>query len=241
MSYLETINEKKSSASTQASAQSTLDSLIQQLKEVQLASLMAGSKSTVVLADSTDFGEKMKELGDNITSSLETYRKDTKNADKIAAIADDYKKLALYNVKAQNEQSKEMKQVFESLIKSFESIKIPEMPQVKIPAMPKMPSIPAPIVNIPKNDFSPIADAISNLKEDKGLDLDEYKAHDINNSDKDTQYIGFLNPSGQWYIIENKVKENSIRYVFGKADYSTAFKKAPTYQYELLSEAVNAL
>lgn len=240
MSYLETINAKKANASTQASAQSTLDSLIQQLKEVQLASLMTGSKSTVVLADSTDFGEKMKELGDKITDSLETYRKDTKNADKIAEIAQEYQKLAVYNVKAQNEQSKEVKKALDNVSKALASIKMPEMPQVKIPEFPKL-TIPAPVVNMPKNDFSPIERAIEGLKEEKGLDLDDFKAHDINNLDKDTQYIGFLNPNGQWYIIENKIRENSIRYVFGKSGYAKAFKKAPTYQYELLSEAVNAL
>jgi hypothetical protein len=240
MSYLDKINEKKTTASTKADAQQTVDSLIGQLKEVQLATLMGNSKSTVVLADSTDFGDKMAELGDKIMAMLEAFKEDTTNVDKIATLVDDYKKLATYNVKAAREQSDDIKVTLNKLVKSIESIKIPEtkIPEVKIPAFPK---IPTPIVNVPKNDFSPIERAIESLKEEKGLDLDDYKAHDINNLDKDTQYIGFLNPDGQWYIIENRVKENTIRYVFGKSDYKKAFKKAPTYQYELLSEAVNAL
>lgn len=237
MNYAQTIQDKRTAAASKAGAQQTIDSLINQLKEVQLASLMGGSKQTVVLADSTDFGEKMAELGEKIETILTEFKNDTKNADKLAEIAAEYQKLAVYNVKSAKEQADKFKQVFDSLIKAVEAIKLPEIPKVIIPEFPK---IPAPVVNVPKTDLSPIQRAIEGLKEEKGLDLDDFKAHDIYNAG-DTQYIGFLAPSGQWYIIENKVKENSLRYVFGKDKYKDHFKKAATYEYSLLSEAINAL
>jgi len=75
--------------------------------------------------------------------------------------------------------------------------------------------------------------------EAKGIDLDDYKAHDIDNTDPNIQYIGFVNESGAWYIMENNSLENSLRYKFGKNRYSTAWPKAATFGYRILSEAVN--
>lgn len=235
MSYLDDINTKKSLASAQKSARDDLDALITQLKEVQLSSLMNGNKSSVILADSTDFGEKMEELGEKIMKAIDLFRNDTKNADKVADVADQCQKLIAYNVKASREQATEIKTTLKGLIKALESIQLE-----KFPKLPEFPKIPAPIVNVPANDFTPIKEAIESLKEEKGIDLDGYKAHDILNGE-DKQYIGFVAPSGAWYIIENKIKENSLRYVFGTTDYTKSFKDAPMYQYSLLSEAVNAL
>lgn len=237
MSYLETINAKKSDATIKAQSQSELDTLIAQLKEVQLASLM-NNKTSVVLADSTDFGEKMQELGDKITTVIDEFRNDNKNADKIEAIALEQQKLATYTAKVNRESAADFKATIGNLVKAVQAIKIPEVkiPEVKIPEVKQ----PAPIVNVPVNDFSPITRAIESLKEEKGIDLDDFKAHDITDSG-DNQYIGFVAPTGVWYIIENQTKNNRLRYVFGKKGYTKAFSQAPTYQYELLSEAINAL
>lgn len=72
--------------------------------------------------------------------------------------------------------------------------------------------------------------------EAKGIDLDEYRAQDINNTDPNTQYVGFVNSDGGWYIIENS--GDALRYVFGKRGYAKAFKDAPKLNYRLYSEAV---
>jgi hypothetical protein len=59
MSYLDQIADKKQSLATRTEKKEDIDSLIKELKEVQLASLMASkSKSTIILADSTDLGDK---------------------------------------------------------------------------------------------------------------------------------------------------------------------------------------
>lgn len=115
--------------------------------------------------------------------------------------------------------------------------------------------LPAPVVTVEapqvtvqerKIDFSPVIKAIESLKQaetkedDDTIDLDDYKASDIKDSGKNLQYIGFIHPSGAWYIIENNIKDNSMRYLFGTADYTKHFENAAGYQYSLLDEAMNA-
>lgn len=105
-----------------------------------------------------------------------------------------------------------------------------------------------PVVNVPKAqvtvqerkiDFDPLIKVLTKDKEETSDDdsLACYKAQDINNDDPNTQYVGFVNPEGNWYIIENS--GDSLRYVFGKKDYATAFKNASKQSYRLYSEALN--
>lgn len=235
MTYIDTINNKKAVAKTEAKAQQTLDSLVNQLKEVQLATLMNGSKSSVILADSTDFGEKMAQLGDKITAVIDELKNDTRNTDKLADLANQYEKLATYNVKVARDSADELKKVFSDTLKVLKNLQAPEI-EVATPQV----NVPAPIVNVPKNDFSPITKAIESLKEEKGIDLDDFMAHDIS-EEEGKQYVGFVAPTGAWYIVENLVDESKLRYVFGRNGYEKAFKKASTYQYEILSEAINAI
>ena len=126
-------------------------------------------------------------------------------------------------LKMQDRQAKDSKESIQSLIENF---KLPELKPIVIPA---------PIVK--SQDLSPITEAIESLRE-TGIDLTSYKACDIK-TDDDTQYIGFQSPNGSWYIIESK--RDKLRYVFGRDNYAKAFIKAPTFKYELLSEAINAL
>lgn len=112
--------------------------------------------------------------------------------------------------------------------------------------------IPAPIVTVEppqvtvqerKLDLSPIAAAIAELKsaeEAPTIDLDDYRVQDLVDSGKTKQYIGFMNPSGGWYIIENDIQKNQMRYLFGTEDYAGHFQNAALYEYHLLNEAINA-
>lgn len=90
-------------------------------------------------------------------------------------------------------------------------------------------------------DFKPLQDTIKQyfVSDTDTIDLDDYKAQDLTDGDT-IQYVGFLNPDGKWYIIENDLKKNTLRYVFGSGKYSEAFQKAASYDYKLLNEAVNA-
>jgi hypothetical protein len=108
-------------------------------------------------------------------------------------------------------------------------------------------NVPTPKVTVqaPKTDLTPLIDILKQQntedESEEKLDLDDYRAQDIDNTNPDMQYVGFVNPAGNWYIIENDVKGNRMRYVFGTLNYSEAFAQASMYTYSLLNEAINAL
>lgn len=101
-----------------------------------------------------------------------------------------------------------------------------------------------PIVNAPPPDLTPIqqqmaADSSKILP--PNLNLGTYRAHDIDEMDQDVQYIGFINLEGYWYILKNDMKNNSLRYTFGKGNYEDAWAYAPTLSYFPLEEAIRAI
>lgn len=116
-------------------------------------------------------------------------------------------------------------------------------------------NLPAPIVNVPetvvnvkeqKLDLDSLQSTLQdyldkpNESENETIDLNCYKAQDITDSGK-FQYIGFVNTEGSWFIIENNVRGNTLRYVFGNENYAEAFSDAATYEYRLLNEAIDAI
>lgn len=222
MTYLDIIKEKK----TALASRGNIDEIISQLKEIQRASLINKGGSTVVLTDGTDMGKKMSELGDKIESVLNEFKNDSKSkySEELQKITSEIRNLATYNVKVNKEQAENISTILGNVIKAFEKIKMPTIPDIK------------PVVNVPKNDFSPIAKAIESLKVEK-TDISDYMAHDLMERDG-IQYVGFVNPSGSWMIIENDINVNKMRYVFGNGNYEDAFKKAGSYQYTILSEAI---
>ena len=233
MDYLQQVQAKKLANKEQASKQFDLDATIQQLKEVQLASLMAGNKSSVVLADSTDFGEKIDDLNKNLTELIKD------------------------NSKAFSEASRSDKQTVATMVKdlvsSLDRIKPADNSDIKdvmnkvLNELKKDKSITvkSPDVNVSPIDLKPITEVLEAYKppvveSNDELDLDDYMAQDLKKVEG-KQYIGFVNPMGAWYIIENDIKGESLRYLFGTKDYSKHFKKANEYVYKLLNEAVNAI
>lgn len=97
-------------------------------------------------------------------------------------------------------------------------------------------NVKSPEINIPetKIDFNPI---LKKMKPEKVL---EYKAQDMDSlSDPNIQYIGFINSSGGWYIIENNTFDDSLRYKFGKKGYTEAWQTRLKHVYKLYNEALN--
>lgn len=92
-------------------------------------------------------------------------------------------------------------------------------------------------VTIPPVDLSGVSRAISDLKE-TGIQLENYRAQDLEDGDT-FQYVGMLNPDGQWYIIENDIAGNSLRYVFGSENYMEAWANHGNLQYQIMSDAIN--
>lgn len=222
---------------TQPLAKTTdIDSLIKQVKEVQLAAMLGASKPSVVLTDQTDLGERITALGQKIAdtvSKLDTSKADTQQLAAIKELKtafDSFTKTLASNNKSDTTADK-------ALLTAIKAINV--SPIVNVP-QPKV------TVEAQKIDFSPFIDALNNRDNiesspDESLDLSCYRAQDIDNTNPDMQYIGFVNPEGNWYIIENNIKGNSFRYVFGSNGYQKAFSKAASYEYSLLNEAVNAI
>lgn len=100
----------------------------------------------------------------------------------------------------------------------------------------------APQVTVPKVDTSGIEKVITNLlnqdDDENGLDLDDYMAHDLDEMEQGVQYVGFVNPKGNWYIVKNVEAENTLRYAFGNDAYADFWPRASQLEYTLLSEAL---
>lgn len=71
------------------------------------------------------------------------------------------------------------------------------------------------------------------------LDLDSYRAQDLDEMEQGVQYVGFVNPTGAWYIIKNVEAENTLRYAFGTDSYDTFWSQASRLQYSRLDKALH--
>lgn len=121
---------------------------------------------------------------------------------------------------------------FDELKKSFDNRKAPQV------------TVKPPNVKVDAPDLKPIEDAIKEhapAKLPPKLDLSTYRAQDLDEMEKDVQYIGFTNLDGYWYILRNNLRKNEMRYKFGKDNYSTAWGLASTFRYKTLEEAINAI
>lgn len=105
-------------------------------------------------------------------------------------------------------------------------------------------TVPAPNVTVSPSelDLKPLQTALKDgLEPLSRIDLSNYRAQDMDNEEEGVQFIGFVNPSGGWYIIKNVEVDNTLRYKFGKDKYARAWSKAPAFEYRLLNEAVNEI
>lgn len=234
--YIETLNQKKQASAQSQKEQSELGQMLAELKKMQMASLMGSQgKSTVILTDQTDLGDKLKEMVDSFSATVA--RLDSSDMDK----------QELTSLKALQTGLQDLKQAVINA-KGDNSDVVAAIRALKL-------DVAAPVVNVPQPkvtvqsapvDLKPLQATLEQYfthedvaTEDTTIDLECYRAQDIIDSG-DMQYVGFQNPDGNWYIIENDIKGNKMRYVFGSKNYAAAFKKAPTYQYQLLDKAINA-
>lgn len=176
-----------------------------------------------------DITKELDKLGDKLSN----IKVDDTSAKEIKAIAEQYKDVAILLSKYQEEQTKQIAEGLKSLADTLDG----KETQITVEGK--------------EIDVAPIVEAIKSIRidvppppereaEEKGIDLDDYHASDIKNAD-DLQYIGFVAPNGNWYIMENDTKKETLRYVFGDKNYKSAFKKAGTWEYKILSEAINAV
>lgn len=96
-------------------------------------------------------------------------------------------------------------------------------------------------VSAPEVDLKPLTKAIKSINTETGINLDNFRAQDIDEAEIDVQYVGLVNPDGVWMIIKNDIKGNNLRYAMGLNGYAKAFTLLPTHKYTTLDEAMNAL
>lgn len=89
-------------------------------------------------------------------------------------------------------------------------------------------------VNVPKQEQK---------IENKIVVEDWRKAYMFSDSDKteSTKYVGFVSPSGEWYIerITSSETSDKARFIFGKDDYVSNWGKRLQLDYKYLFEAYN--
>jgi hypothetical protein len=233
-SYLDTLNEKKILHAQTSKEQLEQAAMLQELKKMQLAALMGSQgKSTVILTDQTDLGDKLKSMVDSFTEAVKSSDTTSLNEDQIKELK--ALQSGLDKLTAAINASKPDNSAVIAAIKALKldvAAPVINVPQAKVNVQPAA-------VNV---DFKPLQDTIKEYFktpeiEDEKIDLDCYRAQDLIDNG-DVQYIGFVNPAGNWYIIENKVRENQMRYCFGSTGYAKAFSKAAQYEYSLLNEAI---
>lgn len=96
-------------------------------------------------------------------------------------------------------------------------------------------------VSSPKVDTSGLESVMQQYlsDENKEIDLDDYRAQDLDEMELGVQYVGFVNPKGAWYIVKNVEENNTLRYAFGNDSYSAFWPQASKLDYTLLNEALH--
>lgn len=217
-SYLDTVQATRNSHAMQSQHDTELQAMLDELKKMQMAALMGQSKPSVVLTDQTDLGDKMDDQTNKLIDVISGLK--GTNIDDMGII--NTLRDGVDAIRQVHEQSgKNHDKHLKAIMTAVKGINL--KPQVTVQSEPV--------------DFSPLKDMLGDADDDDLIDFDDYKASDLTD-DGDKQYVGFLSTDGDWYIIENDIKGNSLRYVFGEGDYAKAWKKASSYKYKLLNEAV---
>lgn len=211
-----------------------INNVLDQLKQLHLTNLLEANKPkepdqhVINVTDTTGYiGKSIGDLGDTIMAKLA----DTTADDGTKKMLTDL--LSAINSLKSDVQSNPNEDILQNIKQAIDSMDI--QPVVKV-AAPKV-NVAAPEVNL--KPLQDTLDKFLQLPDDK-VDLDCYRPQDINN-DGNTQYIGFVNADGGWYIIENLTKKNQLRYLFGNSGYTAAFDNAASHEYMLLNEAIDAL
>lgn len=250
MDYLDTIQQKREEAQRQAERKeelSTVDSVgerIDKSLKFQTAKIIAATKTgKTKLADPVASPDDIEKLSDVVADlTIASHVNQTKTV----------------------RQLEELNELVEKLPKNFPDYpEFPEFPKfpeplkkisinnldeikpwleavtdalAKLELSPTINVAPTP-VTIPKLDLTPIANALKAEDKAEPINLTSYKFHNLIGDDS-FQYIGYLAPDGGWYIIENDIAGNSLRYAFGKKNYTRAWKQFNSHSFKLLSEAI---
>jgi gas vesicle protein len=210
MSYLDQVKDKRGAG--QASKQLQAD-----IREANREVVDAFKQVVEVIKKPAV--NQVKNLSEALTATLS--RLDSENTKEVVALVKNYQNAVDDVKKSIKEQSKSFDAILKSFVKATQAIQV-NVPQAEV------------TVNEREIDFTPLIEYISRDK----LDLNDFKANDFDDK-KEVQYIGFIHPSGVWYIVENDFKK--LRYLFGKDKYASHWRTRGQYEYKRLDEAYNAI
>ncbi len=233
-SYLDKVKANRQSTGERQAHDADIASMVGELKKVQMAALMgAQGKSTVILTDQTDLGDRLQAMVKTMADAVSAIdaRKELRD------FKQEMSRLRTLAAQALEETKKQLREDARrhtELVSAVKAVQTGPEVTVQVPEI-QMPEIPAPVVNIPSVPVAPVP--VMEVEPPDRFDLNRYRAQDISESG-DKQYIGFVNPEGNWYIIENDVNGTSMRYVFGASGYTRHFRQASSYKYKVLHRAV---
>lgn len=96
-----------------------------------------------------------------------------------------------------------------------------------------------PIVNVEAPDLTRLEELLTK-EEATEIELEDFKAQDLDNASDSLQYVGLQDSKGNWQLIEFDVERNSMRYRFGTGNYEVAWEKRVSSVYNYLAEAYRA-
>lgn len=98
-------------------------------------------------------------------------------------------------------------------------------------------------VKAPKIDLSGIESAIASLKVEpvKEVELSDYMAVVIDDDSEYMQYVGFINPDGEWYILYYDIEKNLFLFNFGIDNFSKSWQNHMNIGYSQLDKAIKGV
>jgi hypothetical protein len=217
MSYLEQVKDKRGAGQASKQLQADIREANREVVDAFKQVVEVIKKPAVI--DTKDLDNQVKNLSEALTATLS--RLDSENSKEVVALVKNYQNAVDDVKKSIKEQSKSFDAILKSFVKATQAIQV-NVPQAEV------------TVNEREIDFTPLIEYISRDK----LDLNDFKANDFDDK-KEVQYIGFIHPSGVWYIVENDFKK--LRYLFGRDKYASHWRTRGQYEYKRLDEAYNAI
>lgn len=244
MTYLDSISEKRQRAAQHADTQGSRAAVLNKLSAIERATM--SKKGAGMSARREKIIEAINEVLEQDDSVLIS-----QNHKELLEAVNTLKDAISEVTTSGQEQTKSLQQTFEDVLEAIstsQSQVIEEQTQTLqrlVDFLKHPPKIPVPSVTVNERelDLKPIQKAIKDAMKPmtRRFSLSDYRAHDLNNSPDNMQYIGFQDEDGEWYIMQHDPENNRDRFYFGNDGYDIAWDERITHDYKNLSEARRAL
>ena len=239
MNYLDEVKQKREKTSAQAQMTGSREALLGKLSDIERAALSRSGKG--MSARREKLLEGLNELLENDDTKLTIQN----HAELLEAITG-LKAIIVAASNASESQTTEVISNIENMIESISEAHTQAIGQMDSTLqdiaryLKNPPKLPTPSVTVQERelDLKPLEKAIKALSSKKTLDLNSYRAQDLDTAPDGTQYVGFQDGAGSWYIMHSDDNTNTLRYFFGKMSYAEAWDERYSHDYATLSEAM---